>query len=161
MDVQPVMAVSVASTAGVWLGCHGSSTSLFEQMVAQKVIYVTVIAVVPCASVCPAEVGLFFHHESVQLFVGIGLSSEAGYLSVLQSLQLSSLSFVEVVFFFLQHLLSPISRYPSSQFTLPLFHCLSSVGLLSFSPSIHHEQAWHKLFVSTCHVSQFKLVNGL
>ena len=60
MDVQAVMAVSVASTAGVWLGCHESGTSLFEQMVAQTVVYVTVIAIVPCASVCPGEVGFFF-----------------------------------------------------------------------------------------------------
>jgi len=77
----------------------------------------------------------FFHQESVQLFVGVGLYSEAGYLSVLQSLQLSSLSFVEVGFLFLQHLLSPISRYPPSQSTLPPLHCLRGTpGPLSFSP---------------------------
>ena len=37
MYVQAVMAVSVASTVGVWLGYHESGTSLFEQMVAQTV----------------------------------------------------------------------------------------------------------------------------
>ena len=58
MDVQAVVAVSVASTAGVWLGCHESGPSLFEQMVAQTVV-------VPCASVCPAEVGLFFFIRSL------------------------------------------------------------------------------------------------
>ena len=59
MDVQAVMAVSVASTAGVWLGCHESRTSLFAQIVAQTVVYVTVIAFVPCVSVCPGKVGIF------------------------------------------------------------------------------------------------------
>ena len=132
MDVQAVMAVSVASTAGVWLRCHESGMHIFVRTDGcsnSRLPLFPVLLSVPLKSD-------FFHQESVQLFVGVGLSSEAGYLSVLQSLQLSSLSFVEVGFLFLQHLLSPISRYPSSQSTLPLLHCLRGTsGPLSFSCS--------------------------